>query len=63
MVVDNKPGAGGNIGAEIVANSPNDGYTVLEAPDTVFTINPLVYAKLNYKPESLVPLTKVARQI
>jgi tripartite-type tricarboxylate transporter receptor subunit TctC len=57
MVVDNKPGAGGNIGAEIVANSPNDGYTVLEAPDTVFTINPLVYAKLNYKPESLVPLT------
>ena len=57
MVVDNKPGAGGNIGAEIVANSPGDGYTVLEAPDTVFTINPLVYGKLNYKPENLVPLT------
>ncbi|MEK7344666.1 MAG: tripartite tricarboxylate transporter substrate binding protein [Pseudomonadota bacterium] len=57
MVVENKPGAGGNVGAETVANAAPDGYTVLEGPDTIFSINPLVYGKLNFKPDSLVPLT------
>lgn len=57
MVVENKPGAGGNIGAETVANATPDGYTVLEGPDTIFSINPLVYGKLNFNPDSLVPLT------
>lgn len=57
LVIDNKPGAAGNIGAEIVANSPADGYTLLESPDATFTINPLVYQKLNFKPDSIVPLT------
>lgn len=57
LVIDNKPGAAGNIGAEIVSNSSADGYTLLESPDATFTINPLVYQKLNFKPESIVPLT------
>ena len=57
MVIDNKPGAAGNIGAELVANAAPDGYTLLESPDATFTINPLVYQKLNFKPDSIVPLT------
>ncbi len=57
FIIDNKPGAAGNIGAEVVANSPADGYTLLETPDATFTINPLVYQKLNFKPESIVPIT------
>lgn len=57
FIIDNKPGAAGNIGAEVVANSPPDGYTLLESPDATFTINPLVYQKLNFKPEGIVPIT------
>ena len=59
LVIDNKPGAAGNIGTELVANTAADGYTLLEGPDTIFTINPLVYQKLNYKPDSIVPLTNL----
>jgi tripartite-type tricarboxylate transporter receptor subunit TctC len=43
FVIENKPGAGGNIGAEIVAKSPADGYTLLFALDTTFTVNPSIY--------------------
>ena len=43
LVIENKPGAGGNIGAEIVAKSPADGYTLLFALDTPFTVNPSIY--------------------
>lgn len=57
VVIDNRPGAGGNIGTEVVASSLPDGYTVLEGPDTIFSVNPLVYGKLNYKPGSMAPLT------
>lgn len=57
LVIENRPGAGGNVGTEVVANSAPDGYTLLEGPDTIFSVNPLVYGKLNYKPSSLVPLT------
>ena len=48
VVVDNRPGAGGNIGAELVAKSPADGYTVLLTIDTTFTINPHVYPSLSF---------------
>lgn len=57
LVIENKPGAAGNIGAELVANATPDGHTLLETPDATFTINPLVYQKLNFKPENIVPLT------
>ena len=50
FVVENKPGAGGNIGAELVAKSPADGYTLLFALDTTFTVNPSVYKKLPFDP-------------
>ena len=50
VVVDNRPGAGGTIGTEIVAKSPADGYTLLFAP-AAHAINPSVYPKLGYNVE------------
>jgi tripartite-type tricarboxylate transporter receptor subunit TctC len=49
VVVDNRPGASANIGAEIVVKSPPDGYTLLCA-STIHTINPSLYSKLAYDP-------------
>lgn len=60
LVVENRPGAGGNIGAEAVARSAPDGYTFLEAPDTVVTINPAIYRSLNFAPSDLVPVVALA---
>lgn len=45
FVIDNRPGAGGNLGADIVAKAPADGYTLLFALDTTFTVNPALYKK------------------
>lgn len=60
LIVENRPGAGGNIGAEAVARSAADGYTFLEAPDTVVTINPAIYRKLNFKADDLTPVVALA---
>lgn len=48
MVVDNKPGAGGNIGAEAVARAPGDGYTLALGTVGTHSINGAVYSKLPY---------------
>src|SRR5215510_3996064 len=48
IVVDNRGGGGGNIGNDIVAKAPPDGYTLLITADGTITINPNVYAKLTY---------------
>jgi tripartite-type tricarboxylate transporter receptor subunit TctC len=56
FVVDNRPGAGGNIGADAVAKSPADGYTVLLSIDTTFTINPHLYASMPFAAKDLRPL-------
>ncbi|WP_395703148.1 Bug family tripartite tricarboxylate transporter substrate binding protein [Aquabacterium sp.] len=48
FVVENKAGAGGNLGADIVAKSPADGYTLLFALDTTFTVNPTLYKKMPF---------------
>jgi tripartite-type tricarboxylate transporter receptor subunit TctC len=50
LVVENKPGAGGNIAADMVAKSAPDGYTLLFAIDTTFTVNPSIYKTLPFDP-------------
>ena len=60
VVVDNKPGAGGNIGADFVAKSPADGYTVLFGIDTTFTVNPYIYKNMAFKPTDLRPIAVMA---
>src|SRR5271156_1852653 len=48
--VDNRPGAGGNLGSEIAARSAPDGYTLLTSPSSLHGITPFLYQKLNYDP-------------
>lgn len=62
FVVDNRPGAGGNIGTEAVARSPADGYTLLLAIDTLLTVNPALYKKLPFDPRrDFKPIVIVAQ--
>ena len=61
VVVDNKPGAGGNIGIDAVAKSPADGYTIGLGQTSNLAINPTLYTKLPYDPlKDLVPIVLVA---
>ncbi len=50
VIVDNRGGAGGNIGMEFVAKSPADGYTLLFALTAQYAVNPSLYPKLPYDP-------------
>ena len=59
-VIDNRPGAASLVGTQLVANSPNDGYTLLLA-DTPFAVNNSIYSKPGYDPvKSFSPVTQVA---
>jgi tripartite-type tricarboxylate transporter receptor subunit TctC len=51
FVVDNKPGAGGNLATSFVAKAPNDGYTLLVGVTGALSINPTLYGDLDYVPE------------
>lgn len=53
IVIENKPGANGNIGTAEVARSPGDGYTWLWTTDTTLTVNPHVYEKMQFKASDL----------
>lgn len=60
VVVDNRPGAGGNIGMGLAANAAPDGYTLL-AVTSSFVLNPSLYSKVPYDPvKSFVPISKIA---
>ena len=60
VVVDNRPGASGNVGAEMVAKLPPDGYTIMLATITLAT-NPSMYKTLNFEPlKDFAPITLVA---
>jgi tripartite-type tricarboxylate transporter receptor subunit TctC len=56
IIVENKPGAGGNIGSAEVSRAPGDGYTWLFGTDTLITVNPHVYKSLGYKTDDLKPV-------
>lgn len=61
VIVENRPGANGNIGMEAVARLPADGYTVLLATDIQFAINPALGMKLPYDPQkAFEPISLVA---
>ncbi|PLC03862.1 MFS transporter [Variovorax sp. RO1] len=61
FIVDNRAGAGGNVGAEIVARSANDGYTLLMGTVGTHGINRALYPKLPFDPiKDFVPVTLVA---
>ncbi len=61
VIVENKAGAGGNIGADAVAKSPADGYTLLMTSGSIVTANAHIYKTLTYDPaRDLVGITNVA---
>lgn len=63
FVFDNRPGAGGNVAGEIVANSPADGYTLMIANNSVLAANASLYRKMTFNPaKDLVPVVWVASQ-
>jgi len=57
IVIDNKPGAGGNLGTAEVARAAPDGSTWLWGTDTLVTVNPHVYKKPGFKVDDLLPVT------
>jgi len=61
VVIENKTGAGGNIGADLVAQAAPDGYTLFVAPPGPLAINQTLYKQLSYKPEEFVPITGIGK--
>ena len=61
VVIENRPGAAGNIGMEAGARSAPDGYTLLAAPNGTLVVNPHMYSKLAYDVfKDLAPITRIA---
>jgi tripartite-type tricarboxylate transporter receptor subunit TctC len=61
FVIDNKPGAGGNLGTELVVRSAADGYTLIVNSVGPIAVNPTLYGKLPYNPMTdLVPIVQIA---
>lgn len=61
IIIENRPGAGGNLGASIVANAKPDGYTLLCAPQLNYSAADLIYKSLNFDPLKLEPVVVLAR--
>ena len=59
VVVENRPGAAGNIGADAVFRADPDGYTLLSSPPPPLVINKSLYPKLSYDPAQFVPVTVI----
>jgi len=59
VVVDNRPGNGSSVAADLVAKSPPDGYTLLIASPSSISVNPALNPNLSYTPTDLLPVTKM----
>jgi tripartite-type tricarboxylate transporter receptor subunit TctC len=60
VIIENRPGAASNLGAEAVAKAAPDGYTLLATPPGPLVVNQSLYAKLPFDPETFVPVTVMA---
>jgi tripartite-type tricarboxylate transporter receptor subunit TctC len=61
VVLENRAGAGGNIGAEFVAKADPDGYTLLSSPPPPLVINQNLYPQLGFDPAQFVPIVVIGR--
>ena len=62
VVVENRAGANGNVGGDVVAKSPADGYTLLMSSGGMVSVNPHIYPKMAFDPaKDLVPVAAAAR--
>jgi tripartite-type tricarboxylate transporter receptor subunit TctC len=61
VIVENRPGAASNLGAEMVFKSPPDGYTLLVSPPGPLAISQHVYTKLSFDPSQFVPVSELVR--
>ena len=62
VVIDNRGGAGGNLGGDVAAKSPPDGYTLLLSSGGMVSVNPHIYPKMSFDPaKDLVPVAAAAR--
>jgi tripartite-type tricarboxylate transporter receptor subunit TctC len=60
VVIENRPGAGGNVAGEACAKAAPDGYTMMHGPDNLFIANPHLYAKMTFDPlKDLVPVSSL----
>jgi tripartite-type tricarboxylate transporter receptor subunit TctC len=60
VIIDNRPGAGGNIGAEAAFKSEPDGYTLMVTAPAPLTVNASLYQKLGFDPAAFVPVSILA---
>ena len=60
VVIENRPGAGGNVAGEATAKAAPDGYTMMHGPDNLFMANPHLYARMTFDPlKDLVPVSSL----
>src|SRR5690606_28852110 len=63
VVVENKPGANGNIGSSAVARAPADGYTVLYSSLSTLAVNPFIYPEQGYDPRTAFVPVSITHQM